>query len=504
MNENIHKRSCRSISYYAKRHGLRVSNELRTYWTDEEKEILKKYYKVEHDNIISRLPGKNLKQINLMAAKLKIYSKKWTDEEINLLKEYHSKFDLSDNNYMNELINKISEINSKHGKRNLIISRLNQLGLIISKPWRKEEDDIIKQFGGKISIQEICEKINNCGYRECTTQILQGRASKLKISLDTKTKFTEVEINILKEKYPIYGTNIKELDKYDKSQIEYQAMKLKLKSGLCPRSKAWTTEEDDIIKTYYSTEGINKCCELLTNRDKNNIMSRASKLGYKEKSTLESVWCEEDNKFLIENYNKMSKEDIAKTLNRTCSSIGAQANRLNLTVNNDWTKEQLEILKNNYENPELSLEDISKLVGRTINSCRAKGNQIGLCRKGYNQTGAPISKDDIEIIKKYYSVEGVKCIERLHKKISEDTLRRYTCKMGIKCDNRKNHTKKILCVETGVVYQSINAAIKVCNDGVRKVLYGKTKTAGGYHWKYISDIKLNRTFKMKFKEMRNK
>lgn len=50
------------------------------------------------------------------------------------------------------------------------------------------------------------------------------------------------------------------------------------------------------------------------------------------------------------------------------------------------------------------------------------------------------------------------------------------------------HKKKILCVETGVVYHSINEAAdavgcSACN--ISNCLYNRFNTAGGYHWELV-------------------
>ncbi len=62
-------------------------------------------------------------------------------------------------------------------------------------------------------------------------------------------------------------------------------------------------------------------------------------------------------------------------------------------------------------------------------------------------------------------------------------------KNGIKIDILKNvgNSKKILCVETGIVYDSIKQAsvdIGVDTSGISKVCSGTRKLAGGYHFKY--------------------
>ena len=48
-------------------------------------------------------------------------------------------------------------------------------------------------------------------------------------------------------------------------------------------------------------------------------------------------------------------------------------------------------------------------------------------------------------------------------------------------------SKKVLCVETGEVYQSLSEASKAAGvslGAISNALRGKSKTSGGYHWKY--------------------
>ena len=48
--------------------------------------------------------------------------------------------------------------------------------------------------------------------------------------------------------------------------------------------------------------------------------------------------------------------------------------------------------------------------------------------------------------------------------------------------------KKVLCVETGEIYESVkDASIAVNVDGstISKCCRGKQKTAGGFHWQYV-------------------
>ena len=48
--------------------------------------------------------------------------------------------------------------------------------------------------------------------------------------------------------------------------------------------------------------------------------------------------------------------------------------------------------------------------------------------------------------------------------------------------------KQVICVETGEIFPSVTAAarsIGVCQESVSSALRGKSKTSGGFHWKYL-------------------
>lgn len=67
-----------------------------------------------------------------------------------------------------------------------------------------------------------------------------------------------------------------------------------------------------------------------------------------------------------------------------------------------------------------------------------------------------------------------------------------TC-MSRRCETLKNTSplrKPIICIETGVMYQSISEAYRCTSihfQNISKVLHGKREKAGGYHWKYIEE-----------------
>ena len=53
----------------------------------------------------------------------------------------------------------------------------------------------------------------------------------------------------------------------------------------------------------------------------------------------------------------------------------------------------------------------------------------------------------------------------------------------------KTQSKKIRCVETGIIYDSIKEAeeqLGLSHGQITKVCQGKKKTTGGYHWEYYN------------------
>lgn len=72
------------------------------------------------------------------------------------------------------------------------------------------------------------------------------------------------------------------------------------------------------------------------------------------------------------------------------------------------------------------------------------------------------------------------------KKLSEESIQ----KLKQTCSHKIYKTSKIiLCVETNIIYKSINEAERqtgLNRQNISKCCNGKRKTTGGYHWKFIN------------------
>ncbi len=83
-----------------------------------------------------------------------------------------------------------------------------------------------------------------------------------------------------------------------------------------------------------------------------------------------------------------------------------------------------------------------------------------------------------------------------HRKIDSHCKRISEAKKGMKHSeehkrkliNRKDLSKKVLCVETGEIFDSINDAQRktgIFHGNISKACSGSRKTAGGYHWSFV-------------------
>lgn len=121
--------------------------------------------------------------------------------------------------------------------------------------------------------------------------------------------------------------------------------------------------------------------------------------------------------------------------------------------------------------------------------------------------GVPMSDEQKEKMKNIVRPKGIPCTEECKKKISETETGKYVPievreKIAEKIRgnipwNKGKHLevdftpKKVKCVETNVVYNSVAEAARDYNiphSGISACICGKQKTANGLHWELIEDI----------------
>ena len=178
--------------------------------------------------------------------------------------------------------------------------------------------------------------------------------------------------------------------------------------------KSWTEEEDNIIRLYYATD-LDKCLELLSDRSKSKIMSRAQIIGVSRHAV---IWTEDEDNLLMRNWQNMSDEELLELLpNKTINAISNRKHFLNLKkfsyVNpGPWTEEEINILKTYFVKGGQK-EAAKYLPNRTLASINTKARSLGLKVDTNAYKGPEWQEWEDEIIKEYYETEGTKgCISR--------------------------------------------------------------------------------------------
>lgn len=154
-----------------------------------------------------------------------------------------------------------------------------------------------------------------------------------------------------------------------------------------------------------------------------------------------------------------------------------------LTIEEANQKERELIEKYNSANRDFgyNIELGGNAVGRVSEETKRKHreNQLGEKSYWYGKTGAlnpmygkHLTEEQKEL-RRIWST-GRKHTEESRKKISE------------------NHAAKrrVICVETGEIFESISSAVKSKNlksKHISDVCQGRIKTTGGYHWKYYEE-----------------
>lgn len=150
------------------------------------------------------------------------------------------------------------------------------------------------------------------------------------------------------------------------------------------KSTKWSEEDIMIIKTYYKQGGARLCQEKGLNRSIKDIGSRAYKLGLKMGKVVKK-WTDSDDAYLIANYDKLSRKEIANHLGRTVESVSQRMKRKGLQEKGatKWSEEECSILDKYYEEGGARLCQ-EKGLNRTLEAIKVYANKRGLSRNiGY-------------------------------------------------------------------------------------------------------------------------
>lgn len=159
-----------------------------------------------------------------------------------------------------------------------------------------------------------------------------------------------------------------------KQQIYSICSKLKIKK----LSYFWSEEDTDILINNYGKITIDEIYEKIQYRhNKNAISTKAQKLGL----TTNQFWSDKENEILINNYSYVTKEEMIRLLpNRTYDAIMNHAEVLGIKsfkyLNEKYSLEQKQFIIDNWQN--MNDQEIADIIGKTSRGVMEQRNKMGL------------------------------------------------------------------------------------------------------------------------------
>ena len=191
----------------------------------------------------------------------RLIGREWTEEEIEILKKY----------YPIEGLNVMGKL--KNRTRAAIMTKADKLELKAPVSfWTNEEEYVLKKYY-PIEGMHVIKRLEGRTKNAIKLRVLQ-------LNLKSPSIWTEGENEILKRYYPKYGTDIiKKLPNRSKKSIMCQARRLNISSYKKGGYKSiFTDEENEIIRKYYPIEG-NEVYRRLENKSKKQCQNRATTMG---------------------------------------------------------------------------------------------------------------------------------------------------------------------------------------------------------------------------------
>lgn len=224
-------------------------------------------------------------------------------------------------------------------------------------------------------------------------------------------------------------------------------------------------------------------------RNLNAIMKRAHILGVKFD---EYFWSEEEIELLKKYYPIEGTECYKRFKNLSKTQIKSAAIRLKIYRNPMWSIEENEIMKQYY--PTEGGNCYKRLNNKTKKQTLQHATILHLSCHTIGTSADRWTEEDDNIIKQYYPIEGSECYKRITG-ATKATVRGRASFLGIKDMTSKVMARKILCVETGEIFNSITDAAKIygCMTKIGAVCKGKKETAGKLadgtklHWEYVEE-----------------
>ena len=142
--------------------------------------------------------------------------------------------------------------------------------------------------------------------------------------------WTDEEVSWLMDNYNSATSD--EIEERYHPRHNLRAVQTKAQKMGLTQTHFWTSEEDEILKKYYSIKPLDEIYRLLPGRSYNSIVCRGQKLGVVSLNYIQEKYSLEQEQFIIDNFGKLSDQEIADTLNKPLCGIQEKRRRLGLYV----------------------------------------------------------------------------------------------------------------------------------------------------------------------------
>lgn len=155
-------------------------------------------------------------------------------------------------------------------------------------------------------------------------------------------------------------------------------------------------------------------------------------------------WSKKEETFLKNNYKKMLKKDIAKSLNRSINSVYAKCRQLNYISARTWSEEDTKYLIDNWEKK--SNEHFAKKLKRNVQNVKVKACSLGLGLKRdwytTDEVADILGLSNRSLIRYYIKKDMLKADKMPYENktvysISEEQVKRFAKTYTEKWDTRK-------------------------------------------------------------------
>ena len=252
----------------------------------------------------------------------------------------------------------------------------------------------------------------------------------------------------------------------------------------------WTEEQVNILREKYPKYGTNSY-KYIEGKTAKACFMKAHRLGLK----FIGIWDEISLNILISRYPEIGA-DVYKELNgfskKQCKS---KADKLGLKRTNSKTKRYSKLFTNDMDNiifqfyPIEGTEIYKRFTNITKEQCFKRAQQLGVKynrRKIFGNDYDEWTEDKLQILIDNYPTMGNDTY-KLISGATKSAVANKAFRLGLKCVT-KNTPKQVMCIETEKIYTSISEA--KADTGATKIsecCLGKRNKSGGYHWKYVEE-----------------